>query len=208
MASKCGFTGQYKGLQEMYEKFKEDGLEILACVACRVSDHTPRCFAAELRLPPRCRFPCNQFGKQEPGSNAEYVQGHAACPNCTACTSLPPCVTLRRIQEFACERFKTTFPILGKVEVNGAGAAPLYKVSHASSSLGLPQPLHPLSPPPPFPLGQYLKKAKQGKVSNDVWWNFEKFLVVDGKPIERYVSTTTPASIEKDIEKALGKTSK
>ncbi|CAE7875379.1 GPXMC1 [Symbiodinium sp. KB8] len=131
VASKCGFTGQYKGLQEMYEKFKEDGLEILA-------------------------FPCNQFGKQEPGSNAE-------------------------IQEFACERFKTTFPILGKVEVNGAGAAPLYK---------------------------YLKKAKQGKVSNDVWWNFEKFLVVDGKPIQRYVSTTTPASIEKDIEKALGKTSK
>ena len=81
-----------------------------------------------------------------------------------------------RIQEFACERFKTTFPILGKVDVNGDGAAPAYK---------------------------YLKKAKPGKLSNDVWWNFEKFLCVDGKPIERYVSTTTPEGMTKDIEKAL-----
>lgn len=45
-ASKCGFTGQYKQLQELYEKYNEDGLEIIA-------------------------FPCNQFGEQEKGSNDE-----------------------------------------------------------------------------------------------------------------------------------------
>jgi glutathione peroxidase len=46
VASKCGFTPQYKGLQDLYEKFKDQGLEILG-------------------------FPCNQFLGQEPGSNEE-----------------------------------------------------------------------------------------------------------------------------------------
>lgn len=45
-ASKCGFTKQYAGLQDLYEKYRDRGLEILA-------------------------FPCNQFGHQEPGSNQE-----------------------------------------------------------------------------------------------------------------------------------------
>ena len=45
-ASKCGFTPQYKGLEEMYRRYKESGLEILA-------------------------FPCDQFGHQEPGSDQE-----------------------------------------------------------------------------------------------------------------------------------------
>lgn len=46
VASKCGFTGQYKGLQEIYEEYKDDGLVILG-------------------------FPSNEFGGQEPGSNQE-----------------------------------------------------------------------------------------------------------------------------------------
>ncbi|GBF50566.1 glutathione peroxidase [Leptospira ryugenii] len=75
-ASQCGFTPQYKGLQEIYEKFNTKGLEVLA-------------------------FPCNQFGEQEPGSDAE-------------------------IKTF-CERtFQTTFPIFSKIEVNGDNADPLY----------------------------------------------------------------------------------
>ncbi|WP_413583396.1 glutathione peroxidase [Bdellovibrio sp. HCB288] len=49
VASKCGFTPQYKGLEEIYEKFKDQGFEILG-------------------------FPCNQFGSQEPGSNEEIQQ--------------------------------------------------------------------------------------------------------------------------------------
>jgi glutathione peroxidase len=49
VASKCGFTPQYKGLQALYDEYKEKGLEILG-------------------------FPCNQFGGQEPGSNEEIEQ--------------------------------------------------------------------------------------------------------------------------------------
>ncbi|MFL2698094.1 MAG: glutathione peroxidase [Gammaproteobacteria bacterium] len=48
-ASNCGFTPQYEGLEDMYQKYKEKGLEILA-------------------------FPCNQFGNQEPGTNEEVKE--------------------------------------------------------------------------------------------------------------------------------------
>ncbi len=88
-ASQCGFTPQYKGLQETYEKLNPKGFEILA-------------------------FPCNQFGEQEPGTDAE-------------------------IKTF-CERtFLTTFPIFSKLEVNGANTDPLYAhlKKEASGFLGL-----------------------------------------------------------------------
>jgi glutathione peroxidase len=49
VASKCGFTPQYKGLEELYQQFKKDGLVILG-------------------------FPCNQFGAQEPGTDSEIQQ--------------------------------------------------------------------------------------------------------------------------------------
>ena len=49
VASTCGFTPQFKGLQDLYEKYYQDGFEVLA-------------------------FPCNQFGGQEPGSNEEIVE--------------------------------------------------------------------------------------------------------------------------------------
>ena len=76
-ASKCGFTPQYKGLEELYEKFHGKGLEVLG-------------------------FPCNQFGSQEPGTEAEIAQ--------------------------FCElNYGVTFPMFAKVDVNGNSAAPLYK---------------------------------------------------------------------------------
>jgi glutathione peroxidase len=76
-ASKCGFTPQYKELQELYNTWHEKGLEILA-------------------------FPCNQFGKQEQGSNAE-------------------------IQQFCQINYGLTFPVFAKIDVNGKDAHPLYE---------------------------------------------------------------------------------
>jgi glutathione peroxidase len=76
-ASQCGFTPQYKDLQALYERFKDRDFALLG-------------------------FPCNQFGAQEPGSNAQ-------------------------IQQFCDSSFNITFPLFAKIDVNGEQAAPLYK---------------------------------------------------------------------------------
>jgi len=77
VASKCGFTPQYKGLEALYEKLHGRGLEVLG-------------------------FPCNQFGAQEPGNEAEIAQ--------------------------FCElNYGVTFPLFAKIDVNGSTAAPLYQ---------------------------------------------------------------------------------
>jgi len=76
VASRCGFTPQYQGLQELYERFKDRGFAILG-------------------------FPCNQFGFQEPGSEAE-------------------------IQQFCSLNFGVSFPMFAKISVNGPDTHPLY----------------------------------------------------------------------------------
>ncbi|MCJ8163884.1 glutathione peroxidase [Pontibacter sp. E15-1] len=76
-ASQCGFTPQYEGLEALYRKHKDDGLVILG-------------------------FPCNQFGKQEPGGKQEIEEG---------------CLI----------NYGVSFPMFEKVEVNGANAHPLFK---------------------------------------------------------------------------------
>ncbi len=75
-ASQCGLTGQYEGLQDLYRRYADDGLVVLG-------------------------FPCDQFGHQEPGSEAE-------------------------IADFCETNFGVSFPMFAKVEVNGPGAHPLY----------------------------------------------------------------------------------
>ncbi len=75
-ASKCGFTPQYEGLQKLYETYKDQGLEILG-------------------------FPCNQFGKQEPG-------------------------TAEEIGEFCRINYGVTFQMFEKIDVNGDDAHPLF----------------------------------------------------------------------------------
>jgi glutathione peroxidase len=77
VASKCGFTPQYTGLEALYQRFHDKGFAVLG-------------------------FPCNQFGKQEPGSAAQIA---------TFCSTTYP----------------VTFPMFAKVDVNGDGAHPLYK---------------------------------------------------------------------------------
>jgi len=83
-ASKCGFTPQYEGLEALYRKYKDRGLVILG-------------------------FPCNQFGKQEPGDRKEIAAG---------------CLL----------NYGVSFPMFDKVEVNGPRAHPLFK--YLKSQLG------------------------------------------------------------------------
>ena len=98
-------------------------------------------------------FPCNQFGGQEPGTGEQ-------------------------IQDFCSTKYGVSFPLMSKVEVNGAHAHPLYKWLCAQA---------------PGLLG-----------SKAIKWNFTKFLVGrDGRVIRRYAPTESPAALEADIERAL-----
>ncbi|XP_047326512.1 probable glutathione peroxidase 4 [Impatiens glandulifera] len=82
-------------------------------------------------------------------------------------------------EEFACTRYKAEFPIFKKVRVNGANAAPIYK---------------------------FLKSSKGGFLGSRIKWNFTKFLVNrEGKVVRRYGPTSTPLSMEGDIQKELDK---
>ena len=98
-------------------------------------------------------FPCNQFGAQDKGSNDE-------------------------IAEFCQLNYGVSFAMMAKVEVNGAGAHPLY---------------------------QWLCKEAPGLLgTQSIKWNFTKFLVAkDGAVLKRYAPTDTPQSLAKDIEAAL-----
>jgi glutathione peroxidase len=128
VASQCGFTPQYQGLEGLQQKFHARGFDVLG-------------------------FPCNQFGKQEPGTEAE-------------------------IAAFCDLNYHVTFPMFAKVDVNGDGAAPLYR---------------------------FLKSEKPGLLGSEaIKWNFTKFLVDrKGKVLKRYAPNDTPESIAPDIESAL-----
>lgn len=77
VASKCGFTPQYKGLEHLYREYRDHGLVILG-------------------------FPCDQFGHQEPGDEAQ-------------------------IKDFCSLTYDVSFPMFAKVKVNGGDAHPLYQ---------------------------------------------------------------------------------
>ncbi|HKT31177.1 MAG TPA: glutathione peroxidase [Gammaproteobacteria bacterium] len=126
VASECGLTPQYAGLEKLQREFQDRKFTVLG-------------------------LPCNQFGQQEPGSEAE-------------------------IKNFCSVNYGVTFPLTSKIEVNGAGAHPLYK---------------------------WLKSETGGA---DIQWNFEKFLIgKDGKIIKRYSPKTVPedAQLRKDLQAAL-----
>ena len=76
VASECGLTPQYAQLEELYGKYRDRGFTVLG-------------------------FPCNQFGAQEPGTEAQIL-------------------------EFCTGRYGVSFPMFSKIEVNGAGRHPLY----------------------------------------------------------------------------------
>jgi len=97
-------------------------------------------------------LPCNQFRGQEPGTNAE-------------------------VQEFCQMNYGLSFPVMGKIEVNGAGRHPLYS---------------------------YLTNQAGGLFNNNIKWNFTKFLVDrEGQVTDRFATITKPADLAKSIEKLL-----
>ncbi|KAF2103166.1 glutathione peroxidase [Rhizodiscina lignyota] len=100
-------------------------------------------------------FPCNQFGGQDPGSNDD-------------------------IQNFCMVNYGVSFPVLGKTDVNGDKAEPVW---------------------------EWMKSEKPGLMGlKRIKWNFEKFLInKDGKVIGRWASTTKPESLKAPIEEELKK---
>lgn len=128
VASRCGFTPQYAGLEKLYKKYKDQGFSVLG-------------------------FPCNQFGNQEPGDNQE-------------------------IQTFCKNEYGVTFPVLGKIEVNGPKADPLYV---------------------------FLKEKAPGILGSEaIKWNFTKFLIDrEGQVVERFAPQTTPEQIDDKVAKLL-----
>ena len=128
VASKCGFTPQYEGLEELQRRYGERGFTVLG-------------------------FPCNQFGAQEPGNAAE-------------------------IASFCKLTYDVSFPLMGKIDVNGANAAPIY---------------------------QHLKSAAPGLLGSEaIKWNFTKFLVDrSGQVVKRYAPRTRPEDIARDVEALL-----
>ena len=127
-ASKCGFTPQFAGLEQLAADYKERGLVVVG-------------------------FPCNQFGHQDPGANEE-------------------------IESFCQLNYGVTFPMMAKVDVNGAKADPLWK---------------------------WLKNEKPGMLGIEaIKWNFTKFLVgKDGHVIKRFAPNDDPDKMRADIEAAL-----
>jgi len=98
-------------------------------------------------------FPCNQFGAQEPGTAAD-------------------------IAAFCSSTYQVTFPMFAKIEVNGAGTHPLYRL---------------------------LKSARPGVLGTEsIKWNFTKFLVDrGGDVVARYAPKEVPAALVADIEALL-----
>eukprot|EP01034_Spumella_vulgaris_P045406 gene45406-56557_t len=127
-ASACGFTPQFAGLEKLHQDYEKKGLVVLG-------------------------FPCNQFGKQDPGSNEE-------------------------IAGFCQLNYGVDFPMMAKIDVNGANASPLY---------------------------QWLAAEAPGLLgSKAIKWNFTKFLVgKDGRVIRRYAPQDAPKKLAGDIEAAL-----
>lgn len=130
VASECGLTPQYEGLQALHSAFAERGFSVIG-------------------------VPCNQFGSQEPGDAAQ-------------------------IREFCSRHYGVTFALTEKLEVNGPGRHPLYR----------------------------LLAGEGAEFPGDISWNFEKFLVArDGAVLARFAPRTTPddPALQQAIEQALDK---
>ena len=148
VASKCGLTPQYEGLEALYEKYQAKNFTMLG-------------------------FPCDQFGHQEPGTEAE-------------------------IQQFCSLNYGVTFPMFSKIEVNGPNAHPLYQYMRKEQPGLVAEDAIKGSR-----LYEHLAKTNPESLKSDVVrWNFTKFLVdPNGKVVKRYEPDVTPDRIEAEVAK-------
>jgi glutathione peroxidase len=128
VASKCGFTPQYAGLEALHRRFRDRGFSVLG-------------------------FPCDQFGHQEPGDESG-------------------------IESFCKDSYDVTFPMFGKIAVNGSNAHPLFAA---------------------------LKREARGLFGTQaIKWNFTKFLVDrNGRVVRRYAPSDKPEALTGDVEATL-----
>ena len=149
-ATGCGFTPHYEPLEKMYEDYHEQGLEIID-------------------------IPCNQFGGQTPGTDAE-------------------------VHEFCTLHYNTKFPQMKKSEVNGENALPVYAYLKSQQGFkGLGEHKYKEI------LEQQLEKDDPDFRNNpDIKWNFTKFIVDrEGKVVARFEPTADMAEVEKCVKSLL-----
>ena len=151
-ATGCGFTPQYEGLENLYNEYHDRGLEILD-------------------------FPCNQFGHQAPGTDAE-------------------------IHEFCTAKYKTSFDQLKKVEVNGDKAEPVWKYLKEE----IPEDPEPKGMKNKLAMKAIAKLPGVAKEKGFIKWNFTKFIVGrDGKVLYRFGPTDEPGEFKDKINELIEK---
>ena len=148
-ATGCGFTPQYEGLEKLYKEYHGKGLEILD-------------------------FPCNQFGKQAPGSDDE-------------------------IHEFCQFKYNTTFDQFSKIDVNGENESPLYTILKneigEDTISGMKNKMA---------MKAVEKLSDTYKEDKDIIWNFTKFLVDrEGNIVARYSPIMKPEDMEEKIKELI-----
>ncbi|MBR1620681.1 MAG: glutathione peroxidase [Prevotella sp.] len=146
-ATKCGFTPQYEELESLYKRHHKEGFEILD-------------------------FPCNQFGKQAPGTDES-------------------------IHSFCKLTYGTEFPRFKKVKVNGDDAEPLFKYLKEQKGFAGWNMEHPIA----HILDEMLTKEDPDyKEKSDIKWNFTKFLInKKGQVVARFEPTEKIEVIEQEI---------
>lgn len=149
-ATGCGFTPQYAPIEEMYKKYHDKGLEILD-------------------------IPCNQFGGQAPGSDAE-------------------------IHEFCTLHYNTTFPQMKKADVNGENELPLYKYLKEQKGFeGFPDGQF-----KEMMEQMMAKNDPDWNKKSDIKWNFTKFIIDrDGNVVARFEPMEDMNKVEECVKSLL-----
>ena len=148
-ATGCGFTPQYEGLEKLYKEYHDKGLEILD-------------------------FPCNQFGKQAPGTDDE-------------------------IHQFCQFKYNTSFDQFAKIDVNGENESTLYTYIKNEIKEDIIAGMK-----NKMAMKAIEKISSTCKKKGDIKWNFTKFLVDrDGNVVSRYSPIVKPEDMEEKIKELL-----